>query len=178
MPRKKVPCPECGQMKKAEAKVCRDCSQPYERTIEHCEAMSQALKGKRHNWRSGSTRPEVAAKIAASWTPEMRQAAQKRGLLRAADRTWRDLIALSVSGQLNPNYQGKDNATPYAPGWGRLHKRLIRERNGYRCVDCGREGRFDIHHIDGSKDNHHPDNLVHVCRKCHKARHRILAARC
>jgi hypothetical protein len=145
----------------------------YERTPEHRAKMSAALKGKPHSYRSASTRPEVAAKIAAAWTPEKREEARQRGLRLATDRAWRDLIAQSVTGALNPNYQGKDQATPYAPGWGRLHKRLIRERAGNRCESCGAAPppTLDIHHKDRTKTNHHPDNLIAVCRRCHKAVH-------
>jgi 5-methylcytosine-specific restriction endonuclease McrA len=31
--------------------------------------------------------------------------------------------------------------------------------------------RLDIHHIDETKDNHHPDNLRALCRQCHKRVH-------
>lgn len=165
MPRKKHPCPDCGFL--TLAKKCRKCALPYERTPEIRAKMSVAHKGKRHNYRSASSRPEVAAKIRQSWTPEKREAARQRGLKFAADQAWRDLIARSVAGELNPNHQGKDQATGYAPGWGRLHRRLIRERDGHRCVQCGSTGRLDTHHKDGSKTNHHPDNLVTLCRRCH-----------
>lgn len=172
MPWKKVPCPDCGQPKSRTALKCIACNPPTRaRTAETRAKMSAAQKGRRHSWRSASTRPEVAEKIRQGWTPEKREAARQRGLRFAADQAWRDLIARSVSGTLNPNYQGKDNATPYAPGWGRLHKRLIRERAGNQCESCGKQGPLDIHHIDHSKTNHHPDNLAALCRRCHKRVH-------
>jgi 5-methylcytosine-specific restriction endonuclease McrA len=143
----------------------------YERTPEHRAKMSAALTGKPHSYRSASTRPEVARRIAAAWTPEKREAARQRGLAMAADRAWRDLIARSVTGALNPNHQGKGNTTGYGPGWGRRHKALIRERAGHQCESCGATGRLDIHHRDRTKTNHHPDNLVVLCRRCHKRDH-------
>ena len=155
------------------AAMCRKCKPSYDRSEEHRTRMSAALVGRTHDYPSASTRPDVAEKIRQGWTPEKREAARVRGLAFAADRKWRDLIAASVMGELNPNHQGKSNATPYGPGWGRKHKDLIRERAGYRCERYGSKPQrtLDVHHIDKSKDNHHPDNLQALCRPCHKAIH-------
>jgi hypothetical protein len=172
MPYKKVPCPDCGQPKSRTAQKCIACNPPTRaRTTETRAKMSAAQRGKRHSWSSGSTRPEVAERIRQSWTPEKREAARLRGLAFAADQAWRDMIARSLMGQANPNYQAKDNATPYGPGWGRLHKRLIRERAGNQCERCQKSGPLDIHHKDWTKTNHHPDNLAALCRSCHKIVH-------
>lgn len=153
--------------------MCRKCKPSYDRSEDHRIRMSAALVGRTHSYPSASTRPDVAEKIRQSWTPAKRESARLRGLAFAADREWRDLIAASVMGELNPNHQGKGKATPYGPGWGRRHKDLIRERAGYRCEECGaRPSRtLDVHHIDKSKDNHHPDNLRALCRACHKRVH-------
>lgn len=152
---------------------CRKCNPSYVRTAEHRERMSQTLAGRTRSTPSASTRPEVAEQIRQWWTPERREEARQRGLAQAADRAWRDMIARSLMGELNPNYQGKDHATPYGPGWGRRHKDLIRERAGYRCEMCGMrpDRTLDVHHKDHTKDNHHPDNLIALCRSCHKKVH-------
>lgn len=52
-----------------------------------------------------------------------------------------------------------------------------RAAKGYRCADCGRSREeakeIDVHHLDESQLNNHPDNLVGLCRRCHlEARHR------
>jgi len=155
------------------ATQCRTCKPTYDRTEDHCTRMSGALTGRTHNYPSASTRPEIAERIRQGWTPEKRDAARRRGVAFAEQREWRDLIARSVTGDLNPNHQGKANATPYGPGWGRKHKDLIRERAGYRCERCGvvPSRTLDVHHIDKSKDNHHPNNLQALCRACHKTVH-------
>jgi len=55
--------------------------------------------------------------------------------------------------------------------------KLIRKRDDYKCQICGltdKEYRIkakralDVHHIDHNKDNNVGDNLITVCRKCHK----------
>ena len=168
-------CTDCGAEVPRKVKRCPPCNHAflerrptYERTAEHRETMSAALQGKRHNYRSASTRPEVAEKIRQAWTDEKRQAAQNRGLAFAADQAWRDLIAWAVSRAVNPEQQ---RIRPYTPGFGRLHRQLIRDRAAGQCELCGRATRLDIHHKDWSKDNHHPDNLAALCRKCHKSVH-------
>jgi hypothetical protein len=55
--------------------------------------------------------------------------------------------------------------------------KLIRKRDNYRCQVCGlseKEYRkkakraLDVHHIDHNKDNNVEDNLITICRKCHR----------
>ena len=51
-----------------------------------------------------------------------------------------------------------------------LRRRILDER-GWRCEDCGRAGRLELHHVvsveDGGDDS--PDNLRALCRPCHFA---------
>src|SRR3990167_1411165 len=180
MPRRSDLCPQCGRQKQAISALCRRCrdSTPYPRTTEVRAKIAAAKIGNKS--KTGlQDRPETLERKRAAWTPAHRAAAKERGLTFAADRAWRDLIAASVSGERNPNYQGKGKATPYAPGWGRHHKHLIRVRAGFRCEICSvRPSRtLDIHHRDKSKTNHHPDNLQALCRRCHKAVHPNSGAR-
>lgn len=175
MPRKKVPCPECGNLKAAESKLCKDCSQPYKRTTEHKQKMSKKVKrAKARNPRVGwKHSQETRCKIANSWTDEMREDARQRGMMNAENREWLVKIAESLSGENNPNYQGKDQESPYAPGWGRRYRERIRDRANGICEVCGKksEQTLDLHHKDFGKDNHDPDNLLVVCRPCHKRLH-------
>ncbi|MFN2203890.1 MAG: DEAD/DEAH box helicase [Caldilineaceae bacterium] len=80
--------------------------------------------------------------------------------------------------------QWRDSVNDYGPNWGEV-RRLVRERDGYRCTKCGRpepEGReHDVHHlipfrvfgyVPGLNDHYlqanRLDNLVLVCRTCHQ----------
>ena len=53
--------------------------------------------------------------------------------------------------------------------WRRVRLHVL-ERDGHRCADCGRAGRFEVDHV---KPLHHggaaldPDNLQALCRSCH-----------
>jgi len=193
------PCPVCGGKMHRQSKRCHTCyaiqqsspearaalsekrkGQPtYRRTAEHRGRMSKALMGKPRPWLQGRKRPEVAQKIAAAWTPEMREAARQRGLLAAENRQWLLKIAEALAGENNPNYQGKDQASPYALGWGRGYKDKIRQRADGVCQMCGKRPDYtlDLHHKDFGKDNHAPDNLMVICRSCHKSLHFANSAR-
>jgi len=104
--------------------------------------MSEALKGKRHSWRSGSTRPDVAQKIAAWWTPERREAKRLEVLRR------------------NPNARPKLSD--------RRKKTLIADAGS---CPCGATSRLDIHHKNRDKRDHSPSNLQVLCHRCHMQEH-------
>jgi 5-methylcytosine-specific restriction endonuclease McrA len=118
----------------------------YERTPEHRAKMSAAQKGKRHTYRSASTKPEVAAKIASWWTPERREAKRQEMLAR----------------------------NPEARYHGLSHRETKRRKAGRVCQHCqhdGSESRLDIHHIDRDKRNQDPANLLVLCHRCHMQEH-------
>ena len=46
--------------------------------------------------------------------------------------------------------------------------RLIRmKEENWRCQVCHGPAK-QVHHIDGSRNNHHPENLMVICIKCHR----------
>lgn len=173
MPTPKTACPLCGGPMSPKASACRSCAPSYERTTEHRAAMSAALTGKGKPSMRGRKRPEAGRKIAASWTPERREEARQRGLLQAESREWLVKIAEAVSGENNPNFQGKNHPTGYAPGWGRKYRERIRARAAGVCERCGARPDYplDLHHKDFTKSNHDPENLMVLCRSCHKLLH-------
>ena len=60
-----------------------------------------------------------------------------------------------------------------SPQWKEI-SRQIRIRDGGVCQDCGRRvwgADSHVHHIDGDRNNNHPDNLILLCPQCHSARH-------
>ena len=49
------------------------------------------------------------------------------------------------------------------------------ERDGWRCIDCGRPGRLEAHHVTPLHKGGAPydlGNLKTLCRSCHIERHR------
>ena len=48
----------------------------------------------------------------------------------------------------------------------------VLERDAWTCGDCGRKGaRFEVHHVDGNRENNAIENLITLCRGCHQLRH-------
>lgn len=48
------------------------------------------------------------------------------------------------------------------------------EHYPHECADCGYDkhvGVLEVHHIDESRDNNAIENLVILCRNCHRLRH-------
>ena len=57
--------------------------------------------------------------------------------------------------------------------WAAIRREVL-ERDGWRCRECGKPGRLEVHHLEplhkgGSND---VGNLVALCRGCHIAAHR------
>lgn len=58
------------------------------------------------------------------------------------------------------------------------NRQLVLDRDGHKCVQCGRTQSLVVHHKDGTGrglrdgNNNHPDNLVTLCRSCHINVHR------
>ena len=51
-------------------------------------------------------------------------------------------------------------------------RRVVFERDGWRCVMCGRAGRLECDHVDRDwrGDPYDPTNLQTLCRTCHIAK--------
>ena len=116
----------------------------YDRTPEHRAKMSEALKGKPHSYRSASTDPEVASRIASWWTPERREAKRQDMLARNPKARYH---GLSASGAAR-----------------------LRAEAGV-CQSCGSPEQLDIHHRDRDKRNQDPTNLAVLCHQCHMQEH-------
>lgn len=169
-------CIECGAEVPRKVKRCPECNEQflrrrptYVRTPEHRQRMSAALQGKPKSYPTGGSLPGVAAKIRLAWTPEMRGAARRRGSEFALDPKWRS--AVSSPGVLNPRWEGGRSGLPYRSGFSATIRRLVRERDGGCCRQCGSTKNLCVHHRDFSKTNHSLDNLILVCRKCHTRIH-------
>ena len=49
-----------------------------------------------------------------------------------------------------------------------------RDLDGWRCAECGKAGRLEVHHVKAMRDggNHDMNNLKTLCRTHHIAIHR------
>mgnify|MGYP001599691776 CR=1 FL=1 len=64
-------------------------------------------------------------------------------------------------------WRGGKSFEPYSTKWTKLFRNKIRERDNYSCFICKMPGR-DIHHIDYNKENCEKNNLITLCRTCHR----------
>jgi len=81
----------------------------------------------------------------------------------------------------------KRHYTRESRGWARIKRgrwRRVRwevlKRDGYRCRQCGKAGRLEVHHVVHLEDGGAPyalDNLETRCRPCHFQEHRQRQAR-
>ena len=109
---------------------------------------------------------------------------------------WRWLRAHKINTRAK-TYSGSDHwnwsggAYPYGPGWNETKRRQVRERDGYECVDCGttqdehkseHDQALHVHHLIKARDVDDPEernaveNLVTLCRDCHREWERLSEA--
>jgi len=80
----------------------------------------------------------------------------------------------ALSGKEHYNWQGGKSFEIYPVDWNKTLKRSIRERDHYVCQLCSEpqgDEALSVHHIDKIKENCNPDNLISLCRKCHRYVH-------
>jgi len=68
------------------------------------------------------------------------------------------------------NWQGGIACLPYAPGWTSYFIEKIRASDNHNCQNptCkDPHPLLDVHHIDYDKQNHDPQNLITLCKRCH-----------
>ncbi len=86
----------------------------------------------------------------------------------------RSKIQSTKCGPLAPNWQGGKSFEEYCEIWkDKEYKDDIRKRDDYYCQNPYCRGNCNhftliVHHIDGSKKNCHPSNLISICRSCNK----------
>lgn len=74
-----------------------------------------------------------------------------------------------TKGKKNVNWAGGVAEYPNHYTMKLLRKEKL-EIVGNHCQECGIEkssSKLDLHHLDGSKDNHSMDNVLLLCHKCH-----------
>ena len=80
-------------------------------------------------------------------------------------------MAEMFSGENNPNWQGGKNFEPYTKEFNNKFKKLIRKRDNYLCLKCGKHQEKEkrsltIHHINYDKLLSIPQNCCTVCNRC------------
>ena len=148
MPRKKIPCPECGNPMAATSEKCRKCKPTYVRTPENRENMSKAVKGNPKPWLKGRKRPEHSQVMQDWWTPERKEAKRQEMLKRNPASRYHGLSARSA-------------------------KRIVDAVSCCeKCNGDGSDSRLGVHHRNRNKHDHSFENLIVLCHSCHMKEHR------
>ena len=75
----------------------------------------------------------------------------------------------NLRGKNNPRWKNGISKLPYCPLWTDWYKKIIKERDNYKCqnplcrMNCNR---ISIHHIDYDKMNCDEKNLITLCISC------------
>lgn len=124
------------------SRVCRSKAQRKERIHKHCEYCGKEFTVYPYIGRD-STRGRFCS-------PECRY-------------LW---LSHHFHGRNSHLWLGGISSQGYGPGWSRTLKETIRQRDSRECAICRLTGNV-VHHIDYSKDNHAPANLITLCPFCH-----------
>ena len=191
MTKNQKPCPQCKGPMHRQSKMCKTCyaelqktperrkqaskrmkGRPsYKRTEWHRKNLSEKLKGRQQRGVGWHHSEETKRKMARHWTPERKAAKRLEQQLIYEDYDNRLAIALALTGKKNPNYQHGLGSSRYGPGYGAKYAKLLKSQKG-KCEHCGKANcALDLHHKDFGRTNHLPDNLLCVCRSCHKLIH-------
>ena len=129
------------------------------RSVETCAKMGRPMNGKRNPMYGKHHSAETLAKMHAAQSGKHHNAETlaKMGMARTGER--------------NPNWHGGISFEPYPVGWTTHLRDEIRKRDNYTCALCGKpqnKRRHSVHHINYDKEDLRPENLVTLCRPCHR----------
>jgi 5-methylcytosine-specific restriction endonuclease McrA len=126
--------------------------------------MSEAQRGRKHP-------PEVITKIAAA---ARRLNAKRKGIPLTPEV--RTKISRAVKGKCagakNGRWRGGLSRLPYGWEWTAELREEVRTRDGHKCRLCGVSQAecimpLNVHHINYSKTDNDPLNLITLCQCCH-----------
>lgn len=171
---RKATCPICAR------KFFRKPSQQLKYKVSYCsrECRAVGIRGPKPALITGKFVPcdycmRKVWRTPATLRPHTYCSARCMGL----DPASRARVKPNMRGAKHFRWNGGSSKTrsPYAPGFTERLKRMIRQRDGYRCRHCGtRPQRLKllvVHHLDGLKTDHSPGNLVTLCSPCHTRHH-------
>lgn len=153
--------------------TCTTCHTPYRILPGH------AIRNRRHCSPRCSARTVQGAKRGLPGNPWGAASRIKLSatLVRKFSNEWtgrRLRMAEAWSGRGNPQWRDGRARTLYAPGFTARLKKSIADRDRHKCRICGAprgRGTHVVHHIDGEKHDHSPENLVLLCHHCHGKTH-------
>lgn len=150
---------------------CRDCGKPVGKYSLYC---SECRKP-RQKWRKGTG--VQAKEIPCGFCGKIFLAAY-RGRGKFAQYCSMNCKNAAHSQRMrgSGNVKFKNNANPKRYQKSVVNafyavKKIVRKRDGERCVLCGDTENLNFHHVDLDATNNNPMNVVRLCSACHKKAH-------
>ena len=154
---------------------CRGCRGGRRRVPEGCRGRGAADAAEHHARQRDRSRDGDQGRGRARYRTEASDdPAPDRSATGCGDRCRARRAAPAQRGR--PGMGGVTMPRPVEPGrWRPQHatreyqrlRRAILDARGWRCEECGRAGRLELHHVNGDRDDDRPDNLRILCRPCH-----------
>lgn len=148
-------------------------------TEEHRRNLSKALKG-HIPWNKGIPRTEELKKKLSEHHKLFYQTPEGQALRKKISReqkgkiisdAHKEILSVRFSGNGNPGWEGGIGSEPYSIDWNRRLRRQIRNRDNNQCQICRKinfDKKLDVHHIDYNKTNCKENNLITLCKRCHR----------
>lgn len=159
--------------------TCKQCNSLFEvkhtrrkETAKFCSYKCRTLFYDVH----GTPNDEKIYDLCVSCKSKIKINKEKLGKRNFCDKDCADLgQSLYLRGDKNGRYIDGSYKSIYEAGWTKKLKNEIREKYDLTCQICGDiqsiGNTLHVHHIDGKKDNHSPDNLISLCKRCHRKTH-------
>lgn len=132
--------------------------------------MSFAHKGKPSPWKGKHPSEEVRKKM--SNFHKLLKGELNPFWGKHHSREAKKKIGEAFKGEKSNLWKGGISFDPYGLEFNNELKNKIRERDKYRCQECGYfqgelKYKLHVHHIDYNKKNNNEKNLISLCRDCH-----------
>jgi len=137
------------------------------------QKISATMTGERNPMYGKHHSAETLAKMSTALTGECHPNYGRH--LSAETRAKQSIVMMGrprpdLSGPNHPNWRGGISFEIYPIGWTEHLRDMIRKRDNYICVLCGKVQtirRHSVHHINYDKKDIRPENLVTLCIRCH-----------
>jgi len=71
-------------------------------------------------------------------------------------------------GKNNPAWKDGRSEIPYPSEFNKALRIKVKQRDNFQCQECGTIENLEVHHIDNNKTNCDINNLITLCRSCHR----------
>lgn len=145
----------------------------YQKSREHLLKISNALAGRKLSaeHRNKLSLAKLGKPLSADHRKKIGESNTGKNVGKIRTPEMRLAMSLRLRGSSASNWRGGLNEKKYCDGW-RIIRESIRQRDRNTCRICNAVGgkrKLSVHHIDYSRDNNNPNNLITVCGKCHGA---------